>query len=299
MAQSNDLTELIKIIYKWRKPMIIMLAIAIVLSVVITLFFMPEYFKSSVNFYPSNPIMTDRQVLYSQSAGEIEIDYFGSSGDVDRILTLAYTSGIIDYIINKFHLVEHYGYDSTKTLARYNTREKFENNYNVIETEYGAIEISVWDTDPNLAAEIANHIAFTIDNHNKDMLLRDKRLIIETFKKQADAKEILVDKLKDSISTAKKNNISSETLLILESKLQAAVEDYHGDKKILEQNSTTVNTDFSTIHITEEAYPAVKKDKPVRSLIVIGVTLGTFLFMVILAVITENFRKIKNQLANA
>ncbi len=298
MAQSNDLTELIKIIYKWRKPMIIVLTIAVILSCVIS-FLMPEYFKSSVNFYPSNPIMTDRQVLYSQSAGEIEIDYFGSSGDVDRILTLAYTSGIIDYIINKFHLVEHYGYDSTKTLARYNTREKFENNYRVVETEYGAIEISVWDTDPNLAAEIANHIAFTIDNHNKDMLLRDKRLIIETFKKQADVKELLVDKLKDSISTSKKNHTDSETLLILESKLQAAIDDYNGDKKILEQNLTTVNTDFSTIHVTEEAFPAVKKDKPVRSLIVIGVTLGTFLFMVILAVITENFRKIKKQMANA
>lgn len=299
MAQSNDLTELLKIIYKWRKPTIIVVVAAIILSCVITWFFMPDYFKSTINFYPSNPIMNDRQVLYSQSAGEIEIDYFGSSGDVDRILTLAHTSSIIDYIINRYHLIEHYKIDSTKTLARYNTKKKFENNYSVIETEYGAIEISVWDTNPDTAASIANHIAYTIDNHNKDMILRDKKLIVETFKKQLKAKEEIVDDLKDSIATLKKGNSSSEDLLIMEEKLQAAVTDYTTDKKILEQNQTTVNTDFSTIHITEAAYPAVRKDKPVRSLIVLGVTLGTFLFMIILAVLIENFRKIKNQLKNA
>lgn len=299
MAQTNDLTELIKITYKWRKPIILVLVIAIVASCVITWFFMPDYYKSSINFYPSNPIMTDRQVLYSQSSGEIEIDYFGSSGDVDRILTLAHTSSITDYIINKYKLIEHYGYDSTKALARYNTKKKFENNYSVIETEYGAIEISVWDIDANLAAEIANHIAFTIDNHNKEMLLRDKQLVIETFKNQVASKSTLVDVLKDSISNSKRNNVNPETLLILESKLVAAIEDYNGDKKILDQNLTTVNTNFSTIYITEAAYPAIKKDKPVRSLIVIGVTLGTLFFMVILAVLTENYRKIKNQLKNA
>lgn len=299
MAQSNDLTELLKIIYKWRKATILVVLTAIVLSCVITWFFMPDYFKSTINFYPSNPIMNDRQVLYSQSAGEIEIDYFGSSGDVDRILTLAHTSSIIDYIINRYHLIQHYGIDSTKTLARYNTKKKFEHNYSVIETEYGAIEISVWDTNPDTAASIANHIAYTIDNHNKDMILRDKRLIVETFKKQLKSKEAVVENLKDSIADMKKMNVSSEELLVLDGKLQAAVADYTNDKKILEQNQTTVNTDFSTIHVTEAAYPAVRKDKPVRSLIVIGVALGSFLFMIILAVLTENFRKIKNQLKNA
>jgi len=87
--------------------------------------------------------------------------------------------------------------------------------------------------------------------------------------------------------------------MVLDGKLAAAVEDLNNNKKILEQNQTSVNTDFSTVHITEAAYPAIRKDKPVRSLIVIGVTLGAFFFMIILAVLTENYRKIKNQIKNA
>lgn len=260
---------------------------------------MPNYYKSAVTFYPSNPIMTDRQVLYSQTSGEIEIEYFGSAGDIDRILTIAQTSSIIDYVINTFHLMEHYNYDSTKTLARYNTKKKFLNNYKAIETEYGAIEISVWDRNKDTAMNIANHIVATIDDHNKAMILRDKKLVIKTFSVQVMEKEDYVDKLQDSIGKMKKNNASPEALLIMESKLIAAVDDLNYNKKILDQNQTAANTDFSTIHITEEAYPAIRKDKPARSLIVIGITLGTFFFMIILAVLTESFRKIKSKIINA
>lgn len=299
MEQSNDLVRLIQIMYKWRKSLITVTVIVAIAACIFTWFFMPNYYKSTVNFYPSNPIMTDRQVLFSQSSGEIEIEYFGSASDVDRILTIANTSGIIDYIINKYHLMDHYGYDSTKEMARYNTKKEFLSNYTTIETEYGAIEISVWDQDKNLAMEMVNHIVETIDSHNKAMLLRDKKLVVETFKKQVAEKDALVTTLTDSITSIKKAGISTEKLLVLESKLTGAVEDLNNNKKILEQNQTSVNTDFSTLHITEEAFPAIRKDKPARSLIVIGVTLGAFFFMVILAVFTENFRKIKSRLKDA
>ncbi len=299
MEQSNDLVRLIQIVYKWRKPLIIVTVIVAIGASIFTWFFMPNYYKSTVNFYPSNPIMTDRQVLFSQSSGEIEIDYFGSASDVDRILTIANTSGIIDYIINKYKLMEHYDIDSTKEMARYNTKKEFLSNYSAIETEYGAIEISVWDQDDTLAMVIANHIVETIDDHNKQILLRDKKLVVNTFKTQVEEKEILVTKLVDSIGAMKKAGASSEAMLVLEGKLTGAVEDLNNNKKILEQNQTSVNTDFSTVHVTEEAFPAIRKDKPVRSLIVIGITLGTFFFMVILAVMTENFRRIKNKVVNA
>ncbi|MBK7036531.1 MAG: hypothetical protein KBF42_00300 [Chitinophagales bacterium] len=299
MEQSNDIIRLIQIIYKWRKPTIIITVIVAIVACIVTWFFMPNYYKSSVTFYPTNPIMSDRQVLYSQSAGEIEIDYFGSAGDVDRILTIANTSSIIDYMINHFHLMEHYGIDSTKEMARYNTKKEFLKNYRAIETEYAAIEVSIWDTDKDLAAKMVTHIVTTIDGHNKAMLLRDKKLVVETFKKQVAMKDAEVENLKDSIGGMKKAGISSESLIILEEKLKDAVEDLSVNKKILDQNLTSINTDFSTVNITEEAYPAIRKDKPVRSLIVIGVTLGAFIFLVILAVLTENYRKIKSKIKNA
>ncbi len=298
MEQSNDLIRLLQIIFKWKKPIIIVTIVVALVSCGVTLL-MPNYYKSSVNFYPSNPIMTDRQVLYSQIAGEIEIDYFGSPGDIDRMLTLANASSLVDYIINHFHLMEHYDIDSTSKYGRYNVKKEFLENYSAIETDYGAIEISVWDQDKNLAMEMANHIVATIDQHNKELLLRDKKLVVKTFQQQVAQKEVIVNQLSDSIAAMRTSGSTPEKMLIMDERLRNAVADLNTNRMLLEQNQTAVNTDFSTVHITEEAYPALRKDKPVRSIIVIGVTLATLVFMVLLAVIVENYKRIKSKLQHA
>lgn len=298
MEQSNDLIRLLQIILKWKKPIIIVTVVVALLTCGVTLL-MPNYYKSSVTFYPSNPIMTDRQVLYSQIAGEIEIDYFGSASDIDRILTLANASSLVDYIINNFHLMEHYDIDSTGKYARYNVKKAFLENYSAVETDYGAIEISIWDKDKNLAMEMANHIVATIDQHNKELLLRDKKLVVKTFQQQVAKKEMAVDQLSDSIAILRQSGTSAEKMLIMDERLRNAVSDLNTNRILLEQNQTAVNTDFSTVHITEAAYPALRKDKPVRSIIVIGVTVATFVFMILLAVIVENYKRIKSKLQDA
>ncbi|MBC8173049.1 MAG: hypothetical protein H7X71_04000 [Chitinophagales bacterium] len=297
--ERNDLLVLLRIALKWRKPIMIVTVLAALASAGFSWFGMPNYYKSAVTFYPSNPVMNDRQVLYSNSLGEIEIDYFGSAGDVDRILTLAHGSPVIDYIINKYHLIGHYGYDSIKELSRYKTKKRWLKNYKAIETEYGAIEIAVWDKDKMLASDIANHIAFTIDNKNKDLILRDKLIAIETFEEHIQNEEKVIATLTDSIEFMKSRGISSEKAMIVDAELKASLDDLNNSRKIVDQYKTSASQNFSTIHITEEAYPAIRKDKPVRSLIVIGATLGAFIFMIILAVITENYKKIKQKLADA
>ncbi|MBP9547539.1 MAG: hypothetical protein KBE86_00190, partial [Chitinophagales bacterium] len=274
--QRNDLIELIRIALKWKRPIIITTIIAALGSAAFSWFFMPNYYKSSVNFYPANPVMTDRQVLYSNSLGEIEIDYFGGSSDVDRILTLANGTPTIDYIINKYHLMEHYGYDSTNTMSRYKTKKKFLKNYKAVETEFGAIEITVWDSDKNLASDMANHIALTVDNHNRDMLLRDKFIVIETFKDIISDKQNALDQLTDSLEIMLSSSANTEKMKQMEFNVDAAMKNLAENRKLMEQYVTSTSSKFSTIHITEEAYPAIRKDKPVRSLIVVACTVGAF-----------------------
>lgn len=195
--------------------------------------------------------------------------------------------------------MEHYDIDSTSKYGRYNVKKEFLENYSAIETDYGAIEISVWDQDKNLAMEMANHIVATIDQHNKELLLRDKKLVVKTFQQQVAQKEVIVNQLSDSIAAMRTSGSTPEKMLIMDERLRNAVADLNTNRMLLEQNQTAVNTDFSTVHITEEAYPALRKDKPVRSIIVIGVTLATLVFMVLLAVIVENYKRIKSKLQHA
>lgn len=295
--QRNDLLELLRIVLKWKKPILIVTILAALGSAAFSWWGMPNYYKSAVTFYPSNPVMNDRQVLYSNSLGEIEIDYFGSAGDVDRILTLANSSPVVDYIMNKYKLMEHYDYDSTGKYARYKTKKRFEKNYKAIETEYGAIEISIWDKDKQLASDIANHIVLTIDNKNKELILRDKLIAIQTFEESIAEKKKEILLLTDSIEAMQKKGTTDEKLVLVKAELDADVKELNENARIKEQYVTSSSQNFSTVHVTEEAYPAIRKDKPVRSLIVIGATLGAFVFMILLAVISENYKKVKSKLA--
>jgi hypothetical protein len=295
MNGSNDLLEFLRIAYKWRKSIIAVTAIAAVASVILSVTLMDDWFKSSVTFYPSNPTMTDRQVMFGQAAGENQIDYFGGNSDIDRILTLSQTSGTIDYIINRYKLFDHYGYDTTARYGRYKTRLKFEKNYNARKTVLGAVEISVWDKDKELAADMANHIALTVDNKNRDMINKERYSIIEKLAERITEKTELVNKLSAEVD----GDLRGAELDAKQIELDYAVEDLNDTKRLHEEYSTSVNLDISTINITEAAFPALRKDKPKRSLVCAGYTLGAFFFSLILVLFIEKYRQLKPELEKA
>ncbi len=291
----NDLLELVQIAYRRRRFIFWVTGAAAVASVVISLLFMPNYYKSSVTFYPSNPTMTDRSVMFGESVSDVQIDYFGGNSDIDRILTLAQTSGTIDYIINRYELYEHYGYDTAKLNGRYKTRLKFQKNYNTRKTVLGAVEISVWDTDKMLAAEIANHIALTVDDKNREMLNKERLSIIDKLSERAEEKRLLVDSLSAQLEGS---DFDLFRMPKLAKELEFALEDLNNTRRLHEQYSTSVNLGVSTINITEPAYPALRKDKPKRSLVCLGYTLGAFIASILLVVLLEKYRQLKPALVD-
>lgn len=293
---SNDLMELFQIAWKWRRFIVGTTVVVAVAAVILSLTVMKDYFKSSVTFYPSNPTMTDRAVMFGESPGENQIDYFGGNSDIDRILTLATTSSTIDYIINKYKLFDHYGYDTTATMGRYKTRKKFEKNYNTRKTVLGAVEISIWDTDRQLAADIANHIALTVDDKNRDMLYKERLSIIDKLAERAVIKTGEVETLTDNLDAAKRRGAAAPALQQLQTELDYAIEDLNDTKRLHEQYSTSVNLGISTINITEAAYPALRKDKPKRSLVCAGYTLTAFFTTLILALLIEKYRQLRPHL---
>jgi hypothetical protein len=292
----NDLLDLVRIAWKHRRTILLVTGIVAVASVLYTTLAMPNYYKSAVTFYPSNPTMTDRSVMFGESVSEVQIDYFGGNSDIDRILTLAQTSATIDYIINRYTLWDAYGYDTAAAMGRYKTRKKFLKNYNARKTVLGAVEISVWDTDKFRAAEMANHIALTVDDHNRAMIDKERKAIIATLAERIGDKQRLVDSLSGRLEALP---VLSGQRGLLQTELEYAVEDLNDTKRLHEQYSTSVNLGVSTINITEPAFPALRKDKPVRSLLCAGYTVAAVLATLIWVVLLEQFRRIQPRLADA
>ncbi|MCH8331306.1 MAG: hypothetical protein IH946_07980 [Bacteroidetes bacterium] len=290
------MVEFIKICLKWKKQIAIICAFAAVASITISLL-MPEYYESRVIFYPSNPSLSDRQYLFGEQSGELLVSYFGAGDDLDRVMTIAKSATIVNYLIDTFNLMEHYGIKMDDKYPLTKVRNEFEDNYKVIKNEYDAVELTVLDTSSELASKIANESARKVDESIKEIIKQNKARIIEVFQDNLATKEQQLKKLTDSINALVPGSIRPETISLLFQKQETVAEELNTLSSLHEKYVASYNANFPTIYIFERAYPAEKKKYPVRWLIVVGSVIATLFLSVIFVLLLEKYREIKPQLA--
>lgn len=157
--------NLLYLLIKWRLPLVIITAVSIVAAVVFSSpFFIKPKFKSSVIMFPvaTNSIS---KVLISQNSGiKEDILGIGEEEQAEQMLQMLNSNLIRDRIIAKYNLFDHYkiSHDSKHKYTR--LHREYENNVKFRRTEYMAVKITVFDTDPQIAADMANDIASLLDS---------------------------------------------------------------------------------------------------------------------------------------
>jgi hypothetical protein len=315
MQNDSNLIQVIRLFIKWRLTIISLTIASAVIAALVSLFVLDEYYLSYSVFYPSNQSLTDRNKLFNSEYAGYEVKYFGDKADVNRVLTIANSMFINDYLINKYNLAEHYGIDSNSRYWRTRVRKTFEGNYKAKKTDKDAIEISILDTDPELAAIMVNDVVNKIDELNKEHINEIRRKSVVLFKRQVQDQQEKVDHYIDTLAHLGEKyrirvNISPNGKYTLEGTNYAATELYRTilDKQentikelnrmnnIQDQIEVSLNTNTNSLFILEEAFPAEKRHKPVRSLIVITTSLITLLSSLFAVVLWERINIIRQQL---
>ncbi len=316
MEQPFNLIEFFKTLWNWRKPILIVAGVAIVGSTVITdPHIMPPYYESKAIFYPLNPNMTSSGTLFSGGDNYL----FGGSNDIDRILSIASSAPLELYIVNKFHLFQHYKIDSAnESYPIYAVLNELEDNYRATKNDKGAIEIIVQDHDKILAAQIANEIVTKLDETNRDLLNENKKKILEIYKKKKIEKDQEVKNLTDTIFNLKQQfnlytdiedlasqikssraertagyDAALEKVKVLEEKKKGAIRELNNNIVQFEQFEASINSDVSTLFILQKAFAAERKSKPVRWIIVLGSLLAAFVLCSLAILLIERFKFIK------
>src|SRR5580692_3696363 len=114
MDKEFNLIAVIKILLKWKKPILILTVVAALIAAFVSLFVMDEYFLSWSTFYPVNQYVYDRSMIFNSETTGGQISYFGGKDDINRIITIANSEPVMNYIIDSFKLVQHYKIDTTK-----------------------------------------------------------------------------------------------------------------------------------------------------------------------------------------
>jgi len=279
--------ELIGILWRWKWPIAIVCALTAILSVIFSLL-KPNYYESSVVFLAANPYLIDRSTLFSEKPGETPLFMFGSSNDIDRLISIGSAQPLIDYVINKYKLYDHYNIDKSHPLASFNVNKEFLKHYSIIKNSRDAVEVHVADQDPALAATMANDIVSKIDASNIDLLASSKTDMANLVDISISKLRTKLSALNDSITGNK--IIRSSDIEIIQGLREKTIEDLNRAELVKEQYETLSDKNITSLYILQKAYPSVKKSKPKRSIMVLSSILAAFILSAAIAIILEQFK---------
>jgi len=315
MDKEFNLVAAIRIILKWKRPIIILTLVAGIVAGLFSVFVMDEYYFSWATFYPTNQYLGDRSVIFNSETTGGQLDYFGGKGDINRILTIANSEPVMNYIIDSFKLTQHYKIDTNKRYWRTKVRKEFDKNYEAIKTEKDAVQISDYDTDPKTAAAIVNAVMEKVDVLNKQHIQETKESLYKVLSTQIDEQQKKVNENANTLaSMASEYNIRSTTAagntILVEGKDFKAVQEYkallakqenalkelNNRNNIKEQMEVAMKNNASSLFVIENAFAADRREKPVRSLVVLITMLITAFVSIIGVFLIEQIQDLKKQL---
>ncbi|MDR1113383.1 MAG: hypothetical protein LBL18_06470 [Bacteroidales bacterium] len=158
--------SLLYFIWMWWKPILIVCCATAVLSFFFStkLFIQPK-FKATAIVYAPRTNSTAKILVNEQNYNErLDIKAYGVAEETEQMMQILASRDIQDSIIKKFNLIAHYDVDTETKYWHTKLYKIVTNNVTIKRTQYGAISISVMDSDPTMAAAIANEITIQLDN---------------------------------------------------------------------------------------------------------------------------------------
>lgn len=316
--------ELISFLYKKRKVLIIITAIAMVASVVVSMMMTP-YYKATAIVFPTRSNSVD-----FQGTGRNSVVEFGDEADAERLLQVLQSPEIRDSLTIKYNLYDHYDIDTNASQSMAKFQKVYEGNIQFNRTRYNSIAIDVYDYDPVYAADMANDIVRLVDTvMNRMIRVRslgpmwavqgEVELIKEEMGDYSDKMKVLSDS--GVVNQETRSRLYSDYLTALKagkSDLAKEIKDkidasqkYGSDYDIYSNLSEFFSLRYSNIlDVNDQAHQYAhtniqqtirhsmaevpdKKAKPKRAVIVIMATLATFLLAVFVLLGIEKIRELK------
>ncbi len=325
-TQKFNSNELIALLWKKRKILIIVTAIAFVASIGVSLL-LPNYYMARSIVFPTR----SNSVEFNANSRNSVVE-FGDEADAERLLQILISPEIRDSLTKKYDLYAHYDIDSSQSNPKFEFQKIYENNVIFSRTRYNSINIDVYDKEPIVAMDMANDIVRLVDTVMNRMIKQraispmhavahEVALIKQEMSDYSDRLKALSDS--GVVNKLERGDLYANYLTAKKSKDQSTAEEikqkidasqkYGADydvysnlseffslrySNILDVNDQAIqyaNTNIQqTIRHSSAELPD-KKAKPKRSIIVLMITFSTFVLTIFILLIRERIRELRQQ----
>jgi uncharacterized protein involved in exopolysaccharide biosynthesis len=202
-APPSHLIGVLRTLWQWRKPIILTTLAGALLSVAVSLL-LPVYYTGLTSFLVISPEQVSIESTFGTNGGRIQ--FYGSSDDIDRTLSIAESNEVIDFMVDRFNLYQVYDIDSTTRKGPVHVREEFLSHYEVERTPRDILELTVEDANPRRAAEMANAARERIDAINLALIRATHQRNASGLQREIVASEALLEELNLRLSTIRQES---------------------------------------------------------------------------------------------
>jgi capsular polysaccharide biosynthesis protein len=317
MANFFDNQNLLEIFWKWKKHLIIVGILAIVLSGLFSssLFIQPK-FKSTARIYPSFNIYT-----------------YSDESESEQLLEICNSLDIKFKVIDAFNLSEVYKINKQDPLYQTYILSEFNDNVSFKKTEYETVEISVLDTDPKRACSMCDSIiSFVNEKINSlhrvkfEEVARSSGIGLKKVNREIDSLEQKLNFLRGTykildyesqsaqitkgmvkiLSEGKKNTAGGKELEqwmknleekggeydLLAKEQKNSISERDSIKTVYDRSMSNVKSNLVFGHKVQSPVPADKKSYPVRWLIVLMSTFAALFAAMLVILVLENQKNV-------
>ena len=187
--------DVVRVLYKWKIFIFLVCVIAAIGSIFLALS-KDNYYQSSTLFYATNHDLSKPNPIGNMGRNTF---YYGTSEDMDRLMTLAESDLLADFLIDSFQLYEHYWIDTSDVKKDFRVMEVFRSQFKVLKTKHDAIEILVEDVEPNMAVKIADAARIKINKLAQEMIRNSQKQQLAMMEMNIFSREVKLDSLEKAL----------------------------------------------------------------------------------------------------
>jgi uncharacterized protein involved in exopolysaccharide biosynthesis len=278
--------DLFDLFLLWWKRILLLMIVSVVVSGII-LFFIPRKYIGVATALPAPTYAADKTGVFSQNLQAL-YSALGSTDDLDKFLGTARLDTVYIATAEQLDLIHHYHIRNDSSSLR-KAALCLKEKTRVIKSDYGELQVKVWDIDKNLAAGLANAIMEKLQQIHQDVQTANNERLFSKINDEFAAKKLEYQKLADS-SQHTNNSALVDLLNSQKTSLLQQIQEY---EKLSNQYKLMIDARPDALIIIEKAKPALKADKPERiQIMIIAAVLGLF-FGFLMALVLEKRRMMK------
>lgn len=263
--------DIFYLISKWWKQIFLIVLLSVIAAGVIV-FLKPLKYLSTATAVPANSVSSDKARIFNENI-EALYSTLGSGDDLDIIIGTGQLDTLYLAVTDQFNLFDHYKINGEKDAIRRKAALCLKKNSRIIKSDYRELKVKVWDTDKNLAPQLANALMEKLQSIHQDLQSVSNAATLIGLKNG-------LQKIKDSINQMP----DTSGLAVLKNQLKKYQE-------LIGEYQLIVDSKPLSLIIEEKARTAMCADRPKRWQIISAAAILSFLFSFFVALMLEK-RKI-------